>query len=232
MSCSRSFALFLAVFGTMAGIAAAGQKPTSSINVTTIVHDYDTSNNWLLMRSDDFNGVGQATYSAALDPNVSSIIASGGWQVYLGNQTVRTVYLTLSNPVPGSNPSPAPNGYYSANTEIYSTCFDQNNNVISFLAIAPFTSLNRCQLGVDFSYGRTKYKLVMSPTRPGTGWATVTCNAGNSSGVCDSWTIVPNTTAGSGNVPEVANLYQFSTAGSLVYIGSYYNTYRIDITNP
>jgi hypothetical protein len=40
--------------------------------VTTIVHDSDSSGAQLLLCSDDYNDVGQAEYSAALDPNLSS----------------------------------------------------------------------------------------------------------------------------------------------------------------
>jgi MSHA pilin protein MshA len=56
-------------------------------------------------------------------------------------------------------------------------------------------------------------------------------NAGTSATTTVDYTISPNTSAGGGNVPTVANLYQFTNTG-LVYMGSYYNTYRIDVTNP
>lgn len=223
---------------TMAPLTLAAT--VSSIKVTSIVHDEDTAtppNQWLL-RSDDYNGSFQATYTdtankAGTGGVTTHITLSGGsWQMYLGNQSLRTIWLTLSRPTPGSPPAPAPDGYYSANVEVYSTCFDTNNNQTGFLVIPPGMANNRCDLGLDFSYGGTKYKLVMSPAISGTGWATVSCNAGDSTGACNSWTISPNTLAGSGNVPTVANLYRFANNGSLVYIGQYYNTYRIDVTNP
>jgi len=37
---------------------------------------------------------------------------------------------------------------------------------------------------------------------------------------------------GRGNVPTVANLYQFTKTGNLLLIGQYYNTYRVNVTNP
>ena len=36
-------------------------------NVTTIVHDYDSTGAELLMRSDDYNGNGEATYTNTLE---------------------------------------------------------------------------------------------------------------------------------------------------------------------
>jgi hypothetical protein len=212
------------------------------INVTSVVHDEDTAvpPNQFLTRSDDYNGSFQATYTntaKAGTSGVSNHIDAGGgsYQMYLGNQSLRTIWLTLSKPVAGSPAAPAPDGPYYANVELYSQCFDVNNQATGWLVIPPGYANNRCNLGVDFSSGGVKYKLVMGPTTSGTGWATVNCNGGNSAGACNSWTLTPNTVAGSGNVPTVANLYQFSSAKGnivLVYIGSYYNTFLIDVTNP
>jgi hypothetical protein len=87
---------------------------------------------------------------------------------------------------------------------------------------------------VDFAYNRVKYKLVMQPSIPGlintsgTGWATVSCNTASGT-TCNNWTIVPNLNAANATV---ADLYQYTKSGSLTYIGSYFNTYRIDVTNP
>ena len=216
---------------------AFAAPPPTYINVTSIVHDEDTAvpPNRLLMRSDDYNGSFQATYTNT--GNVTSHIAasSGGWQLLLLNQSLRTIWLTLSRPVGNSPPAPAPDSSYWQNVEVYSTCFDVNNQTTGLLVIPPGYANNSCNLGVDFAYGGAKYKLVMSPTISGTGWATVSCNGGNSTGACNSWTITPNTVAGSGNVPTVANLYRFSSAKGqivLVYLGQYYNTYRMDVTNP
>jgi hypothetical protein len=214
--------------------ALTAAAPPATINVTAIVHDEDTAvpPNQLLLRSDDYNVSFQATYTDTGNVTTHITLSGGSWQMYLGNQSLRTIWLTLSKPVNNSPAAPAPDGYYSANVEVYSGCYDTNNNQTGFLVIPPGMANNRCNLGVDFSYGRTKYKLVMSPAISGTGWATVSCNAGDSTGACNSWTISPNTLAGSGNVPTVANLYRFANNGSLVYIGQYYNTYRIDVTNP
>src|SRR5262249_4835150 len=96
------------------------------------------------------------------------------------------------------------------------------------------------------SSGGTSYKLLMSPFPlslsdapascpsagcPSPGVVTVTCNS-VSSGQCVNWTIEPNTTAPLANV---ANLYRRSStpkpAGSWVFIGQYYNSFRISLTN-
>ena len=66
---------------------------------------------------------------------------------------------------------------------------------------------------------------------PATGVVTVTCNA-VSNGQCVNWTIEPNVTAPNANV---ANLYRYSSSKgttTLVFIGQYYNSFRIGLTNP
>jgi hypothetical protein len=202
------------------------QQPTTE-PATTIVHDFDTAvpANQLLLRSDDYNSVGQATYTQ------STVSLSGhGWQLDLYNQSTRTIWLTFSKPAPGSPPAPVSDGYYYDYVEAYSRCWDLNNNEIPLVSIPAGTSNNRCTLASDFGVGRTKYKFVMgqpSITGTSTGWASVSCNAANGS-TCTSWTIIPY--MGSPNA-TVSNLYQYGTHG-LQYIGSYSNTYRIDVTAP
>ena len=201
--------------GLLASTAfAAGQ--TTNVNVTTIVHDYDTAApvpNLLLIRSDDYNGSGQATYTASgkCPSNcLTSQIGSGGaWTMLLLNQSLRTICFTF---VPVTGSSVVPSGCYYVSVEAYSRCLDASGNVIGFLAIAPGTSINRCSLGVDFSVGRTKYKLEMGQTAlsgPATGWASVSCNAASGTS-CYSWTIVPNTVD---SLATIANLYQFGNHG-------------------
>lgn len=229
-------------------LAAAAQKKSTSTNVTTIVHDFGTDGTTqLLLRSDDYNGSGQATYisSSSGGSSLSSSIGSNGeWTLGLGNQTLRTVWVTPDDPV-GSEPAGPPAGPYWNNTTVRSDCFDQNGNIVPLANITTFSG--NCKLGVNFNSGGTEYKLLMSPFPfsgpgdgtphcpstgcPATGLATVTCNA-LSNGQCVNWTITPNA---SGPNPNIANLYQFSgSRGSTVwvYIGQYYNTFRIDVTNP
>ncbi len=114
-----------------------------------------------------------------------------------------------------------------------SRCYDQNLNVVPFQNIP--TSSNNCYLMVDFGSGGTKYKLAMGPQLlapgPATGLATVTCNA-VSNGQCVDWTITPYLNSGGASPPTVANLYYYARGGKLTFIGQYYNTYRIDVTNP
>src|SRR5579863_7676497 len=207
--------------------AVAGQ-PTTPFNVTTIVHDVDAAGNLLLMRSDDYKGYLQATYTTTTTHNgmTSLMWDNAGWRVLLGGQTLRTIWLTLKSQVPSIN---LPDGYYSASVEIYASCHDSSGNEVPLLAIPPLTANNNCLLGVDFSTGGSKYKLEMGQpfSGPLTGLATVSCNGG-SPGACNSWTITPYT---GGSAATVANLYQYATHG-LVYIGAYHNTFRIDVTNP
>ena len=224
----RDMSLAILVCILAAAPVRAGQKPTNNTKVTSVVYDYDTAGQQLLTQSDHFNGSQQATYGAA-DWRVSSLVLTGSaWQLYLGNQSVRTIRLTMSNPVPGTTALAPLDGYYSANVEVYSQCFDQNNNQVAFSAVVTLST--RCSFGVDFSSSGTKYKWVMSPLKAGTGWATVTCNSVVNAS-CVNWTITPNSAAGESTY-AVANLYRFAKNGSLVYVGQYYNTYRIDVTNP
>jgi hypothetical protein len=217
-----------------AATAFAGGQ-TTAINVTATIYDYDTASpvpNLLLMRSDDYTGSGQATY--ATTPGnchsncMNSVIhtGTGGWQLLLLGQSVRTVYITAS-PVSGS--AVFPSGFYYASVELYANCWT-NGTQTGLLEIAPGTSNNNCVVGIDFSNGSTKYKLEMGQTAIDggtTGLATVSCNNGTG-GTCNSWTIVPNTIAPN---PTIANLYQFANRG-LKFLGQYYNTFRINVTNP
>ena len=215
-------------------------------NVTTVAHDYASDGSQLLMRSDDYNGSGQASYTSFSSRNssLSSSIVNGEWDLILYNQSLRTLWITPNDPV-GSQPSGPPPGYYSQGVQSSSRCFDQNGNTVPLQNVV--TSSGNCKLGVNFNSGGTLYKLLMSPFPfsgsgdgtptcppggcPTTGVVTVMCNA-VSNGQCVSWTITPNTSAPSANV---ANLYWYSSKGksaSWVFIGQYYNAFRIDVTNP
>jgi hypothetical protein len=209
------------------GSLAQGGKPNKSspLNVTSTVYDYTDSTNSTpnLLRSD--NASGQASYDTG--NNVRSQIF-GFWYLDLTSQTTRSVYLTFSDYVSGQM-NPLPNGYYNA--EVISRCFDTNNNIIDFLSVN--LSDNRCSLRVDFTSGGTTYYFVMSPESQyaGTGWATVVCNSAPN-GACVSWTITPTTTGTNAANATVATLNKVSHGGRLTLVGSYHNTYRIDVTNP
>jgi len=192
--------------------------PPTSVNVTTTIYDADAAGTALLTRSDDFNGTGFAMYTA-VNNITSHVSVDGGWQLLLANQTARTIRLTLA-----SQGIPLPDGNYSASVEVYSGCFDQSLAKISLLSMAAGASSNNCSFGADFTAGRTKYKLAMSPVYAGTGTATVTCNA-VTNGYCSSWTILPNA---SDPHAGVANLY-YCGHGGLVLEGTYHNSYSITI---
>jgi len=193
----------------------------------------------VLLRSDDYHGSGQASYG-------SFITSSGELELLLFSQSVRTVWITPNDPVVAPEPAGPPAGYYLNDTAVRSDCFDQSGNIVPLANIV--TSSGNCKLGVTFKSGTTVYKLLMSPFPfsgpgdgtpicpstgcPATGLATVTCNKVSSS-QCVSWTIVPNTSAANA---DVANLY---TEGggpkgttTWTFVGQYYNTFHIDVTNP
>jgi len=198
----------------------AGKPAPTTIPVTTTLYDRDAGGNLLLTRSDDYNGPGLATYTE-VNRMTSHIGATGAWMMYIGNQSVRTVYLVL-----GSQGIPAPDGYYYQNVEIYSQCFDSADNQIGILSMGAGESNGNCSFGMDFTSGRTKYKLTMVPTSPGTGRAIVTCNA-VTGGSCSDWTIVPNAVAPNAGV---AYLYHFSNNGGLIFDGVYHNSYSVRLT--
>ena len=183
--------------------------PPAQLHMTTTVYDRDSASGALLLfRSDHYNGVDQATYDGTIAENA-------GWSLVLFNQSLRWIWVTLSQPVAGSPPNPAPDGFYWEYVEVYSRCWNANNQEVKIQLIPAATSMNRCSFGFDFGSGQNKYKLVMGPSIPGlvhdtvgTGWATVSCNIA-SGATCRDWTIVPNMIAGNGNVPTVANLYEY-----------------------
>jgi hypothetical protein len=227
---------------------ATGQKTTTS-NVTTVIHDYDTAGNSLLSRSDDYNGNGEATYtsnSSGRSSLVSTIVDGTDWELELQNQSQRSLYITPNDPV-GAQLSAPQAGLYSAGTFARVHCFDQYGNLVPLANVVTYSG--NCTFGVDFTSGSFNYKLLMSPFPfteggsapptcppagcPATGVVTVTCNGVNSNSQCVSWTFAPNSTAANVNV---ANLYKYqSTRGgsaTWVYIGQYYNSFRMDVTNP
>lgn len=226
--------------------AAQRSSPPASAGATATFYDYDALGGTLmLLRSDDFNGSGQATYVPSSAKN-STLISTVGdeWNFNLGQQTLRTVFVTPNAAIDNMRPPGPPAGYYTA--VVRSGCFDQSGNIVPLANVT--TSSGNCKLGVNFNSGGTTYKLLMSPFPlsgpndptascpatgcPATGVVTVTCNS-VSNGKCVNWTIEPNTTAPHANV---ANLYRSSSTpkptGSWVFIGQYYNSFRIGLTNP
>ena len=227
--------------------AAAGAQKTTSTNPTATLKDYDASGTTLLLlRSDDYNGIGQATYTSS-SAHGSTLINTIGdeWNLNLGQQSLRTVYITPNDPIDNLQP-PGPPADYHSDAVVRCGCFDQNANIVPLANVV--TSSGNCKLGVNFSSGGISYKLLMSPFPlsgagdppltcpstgcPPTGLATVTCNA-VSSGQCVNWTIEPNVTSPNA---YVANLYRFSSkpkpVGTWVFIGQYHNSFRIGSTNP
>jgi hypothetical protein len=222
---------------TQTGSASAsgggvGKTTSSNTNVSSTVSDYDPSGTPLLFRSDDSNGSGQATYTSV--NNIGSFLDSSGiWHLNLYMQKTggRTAYVTPNDPV-GSQPAAPPAGYYWSNVEITSKCIDSNGNTVPFPNLVSGSST--CGFMVDFGYGGTTYKLlvgrVLNASDPIPGNANVSCNAVNGSNQCVDWTI----TVEDGTSPMVANLYSYTgrPRAPWVFIGQYYNSGRVHVTNP
>jgi hypothetical protein len=209
-------------------------KPTS-ISVTTIVYDNDSTGAPLLLKSDDYNGSGQATYSPSAV--ASYIFTDGRYFLRMYSQSVRTLFITPNDPINGSQPMAPPPGYHWQNVELAVACHDQNGNGVPFPNIVNFTG--NCSMILDFGYNGTEYKLAMGPNgnlpspAPPSGLVNVACNSAVS-GLCVNWTITPNMTASTSNPPTVANLYVFTGnhRTPLALVGQYYQTFRIGVTNP
>jgi hypothetical protein len=220
------------ICAAMPGGALVGKTTTTP--VTTIVYDTDSTGAALLLKSDDFNGSFQATYSNG----VASVLSPDGrFFLELFGQTTRTLFITPNSPINGSQPTAPPPGYYWQNVEFAVVCHDQSGNQVAFPNIVNPTG--NCSMILDFGYNGTKYKLAMGPNSnlpssdSGSGLVNVACNS-VSNGVCVNWTITPNMTASSTNPPTVANLYVFTSSHKtpLALVGQYYQTFRIDVTNP
>src|SRR5215467_832590 len=145
--------IFLGVLLTVAA-SAFGAKSTS-INVTTIVYDTDSTGAPLLLKSDDYNGSGQATYSPSTVP--SYIFSDGRYFLRLYGQSLRTLFITPNSPINGSQPMAPPPGYYSQNVEFAVGCHDQSGNIVPFQNI--LNSTGNCSMILDFGYNGTEYKL-------------------------------------------------------------------------
>jgi hypothetical protein len=194
---------------------------TSSVNVVSTVYDTDALGSLLFTRSDDKTGAGYASYAASSGRTgiTSQITSTGSWQLYLGNQTARTLYLVLKS----QGITTLEDGYYSANVEAFSRCYAADDlTELSLLNLTAGASYTNCSFGVDFTSGRTKYKLAMGPKFNATGRATVSCDA--AAAVCTSWVIAPNE-----SIPNtaVANLYHYGKNGSLIFDGVYRNSYFV-----
>src|SRR5690348_4536641 len=103
----RNGGVFLLAVVTIACAALSGGAKgakTTSVNVTTIVHDTDSTGAALLLKSDDFNGSFQATYSTG----VASVLSPDGrFFLELFGQTTRTLFITPNSPINGSQPTAA-----------------------------------------------------------------------------------------------------------------------------
>jgi hypothetical protein len=226
----RKGLLTLATISLALAAAPLCSAQKSTTTTTTTIYDCNGScngTNPLLMRSDDYNGVGYATYTTVTkgSATAASGFDSNGWDLSLGSTTLRTVYFTPNDPV-GSQPAAPPAGNYN-DLQAHGICKDQNGNPIAFASLGTGIVYS-CQLGVEFHYGGLVYKLAMGPNLPWggptTGVAKVACNK-ISNNQCVDWTI-SSTTA------QVANLYYYvGSTATWVYVGQYYNSFLIHVTN-
>lgn len=234
---------FMLVLATIAGCADDAGAPTSpkgpgtasatvtasgpvDVPVTTTVYDADASGAPLLTQSDDYNGSGFATYSpvgGVHNSLTSHVSADGAWQLYIGNQKVRTLHLMLADAG-----LPFADGFYYSSVEMASRCYDQAGNTLNIQLLAAGASYDNCGVILDFDIGTkhaTTYKLAMGPTFANTGSAVVTCTVA-SGGYCTSWTLVPNDAAPNARVAILT-----AGNGTTSLDGKFYtNSYRVSAT--
>jgi hypothetical protein len=226
---------FALISGALAN-SSSGKRGggTTTVNVTSTVFNLDASGALLLTRSDDYNSSNYASYAYTSVNSIESFIDSSGvWYLNLYPQETgtRTVFVTPNDNV-GAQPAAPPAGYYWKNVEITSQCSDSLGNTVPFPNLVNGSS--SCGFGIDFGYGGITYKLllgrVLNATDPTPGKAEVACNAVNNSDQCVAWTI----TAGTGTSGVVANLYSYTgrPKAPWVFIGQYYNSVRVNVTNP
>ena len=196
------------------------------------------------MRSDDYNGSGQATYTTIKASKgqgylvTSSINADGEWLLTVSDQSGRTLWLTPNQGISNSQPAAPPAGPYVIQ-KAYSACRDQSGNIVPYENLV--NGSGNCSMAVNFFSGGILYKLLMRPGSlegttcpsggcPATGLAKVTCNA-VSNNQCVNWTITPNAGA---PLVGVSNLYSYTgpRGSEWVFIGQYYNTFRINASYP
>lgn len=190
------------------------------VPLTTTVYDADDAGA-LLTQSDDYNGIGFATYSpiAGVRNSLTSHVSNdGSWQLFIGNQTVRALRLMLADAG-----LPFANGLYSSSVEMGSRCFDASGNQLNIQLLVPGTSFDNCSLIVDFDIGtkkKTTYKLGMGPLFANTGRALVSCTAA-AGAYCTSWTIVPNDAAPNARVAILTAGYGTTSLDGKLYRNSY-----------
>ncbi|MEO7660530.1 MAG: hypothetical protein ABIV48_13025 [Pyrinomonadaceae bacterium] len=218
--------------------------PTPPYPVTSTVYDFDASSVEALMRSDEYNGVDKATYStikASRGPGnlvTSSIDQTGGWLLALSNDSGRKLWITPNQAIDTQQPAAPPAGYYVIQ-KAYSKCRDVSGTIVIYPNLV--NGSGNCSMAVNFFYGGILYKLLMGPVEPdqgttcpsggcpATGLAKVVCNTATNS-QCVNWTITPNDTVSYG----VSNLYSYTgpQGAAWVFIGQYYNSFRINVSNP
>lgn len=198
------------------------QKPKGSpvpAVAATLYNCCDSTGLSFAVESD--GAAGSALYSNGTG-GVSSILSGATqyeWDLDL-TQSSRFFWLTL-RPVNGSKPGPF-TGSLAFNGQVFSRCFDPGNNVFSWEAIE--TQDTNCAWRINFTFAGVDYTLVMGPTYPGTGTATVTCT--NWTGAsCTAWTDAPS----AGPNANVADLYSVGKHGD-TSLGAYALSFNAKLT--
>ncbi len=143
----------------------------------------------------------------------------------------RSVYLTFSDPVPGSGPGGgdpiAPFASELVKARIITQCPTYGHSMLSLGEGQPI----QCGLVIHFDYGALSYRLTMNPINYATDFVKVTCVSVGTGNQCNHWTIVPADVSGI-NVAKLLVLTTIKGKKVAADQGNFLMSFAIDVSNP
>ncbi len=220
LGASRPVWAFVALLAVAVAAFAA-----SRYTVTATVDNYDSSNNAFTLQSD---GTSSAAYTtgSGVDSELTPATGSGPLYYQWGldlTKSSRAFTLSLDGADANSIANAPFTGPMAFNGQLYSRCFTSSGALQNWTQIQPGFPDGNCAMRANFTYAGVGYSLVMSPSYPGTGSATVSCtNWSSKSKSCVAWSDSSSVAAG-----NLADLYQGSTL-----LGQYKLSFNIALTHP
>ena len=227
-----SLAAVLVSVGGAYGALAPGSRPQANVPVTSILNDTGTvaaGTNYQIQSG----GSGSYFYDVA---PVSSILqsSSGDWVLDTTSSTTQTILIDLRESVPNSGAAP-PFAWDLLPARIISKCHEALTG--SFPAMALNQTLS-CPTAVSFQYGGNSFGLMMASgpnsdiNYAETNDALVTCTSVNGSKQCDKWTVLPIQQP-NGTTKNIARLRKpLKGNNNFAFLGDYYVSFSIEVTNP
>jgi hypothetical protein len=167
--------------------------------------------------------------------SVSSIIqgSSGDWVLDTTTSRTRTILIDLRQAIPGSGAAP-PFAYELLPVRIITKCSEARTG--GFPAMTLDETLS-CPTGISFQYGGNQYGLMMASgpnsdvNYAETSNPQVTCTSVSGS-KCNKWTVLPIQQA-DGTIRNIGRLRK-PIKGKIpfAFLGDYYVSFNIEVTNP